>query len=152
MSKRNVVNILALVAVIIVVAGAAWWKQGRQAERPVSFAPAAPVATDGDTDAAASAIPAPGSTGLPMMVDLGAKTCIPCKRMAPILAELKVEYAGRAEIIFIDVREDPAAGREFGIRLMPTQIFYDKDGNEVWRHEGFLGKEEIVRRLTELEN
>ena len=84
------------------------------------------------------------------MVDLGAKKCIPCKMMAPILEKLEKEYAGRAAVVFFDVWEDPEPAKRFGIRAIPTQIFFDKDGKEVYRHEGFLGEEEIVHRFTEM--
>jgi thioredoxin 1 len=87
---------------------------------------------------------------LPRMVDLGADKCIPCKEMAPILVELRKEYAGRATIEFIDVWKSPAAGEPYGVRIIPTQIFFDRDGKEVWRHEGFLPKAEIVAKLKEL--
>lgn len=93
---------------------------------------------------------APQPVKLPRMIDLGADKCIPCKKMAPILAELKVEYAGRASIEFIDVWKSPAAGEPYGVRTIPTQIFFDRDGKEVWRHEGFLPKAEIVSKLEEL--
>lgn len=81
------------------------------------------------------------------MVDIGAKECIPCKMMAPIIASLEKEYEGRAAIIFIDVWKNREQGQRFGVRSIPTQIFYDKDGKEVYRHEGFLGKDSIVGRL-----
>jgi len=84
------------------------------------------------------------------MVDLGAKSCIPCKMMAPILEELKDEYQGRAEVIFIDVWEDRSQGPRFGIRSIPTQIFYDKQGKEAYRHVGFMGKEQIKKLLDML--
>ena len=84
------------------------------------------------------------------MVDLGAKTCIPCKMMAPILEELKVEYDGRAAVIFIDVWEDKSQGKRFGIQSIPTQIFYDKHGNEVYRHQGFYSKKGIKKWLDTL--
>jgi thioredoxin 1 len=89
-------------------------------------------------------IPVPGMV---TMVDLGAKSCIPCKMMAPILQELQQEYEGRAAIIFIDVWENPAAGGHFAIRVIPTQIFYDAQGQEVFRHEGFMDKRSIVAVL-----
>ncbi|MHB8908604.1 MAG: thioredoxin family protein [Syntrophales bacterium] len=84
------------------------------------------------------------------MIDLGAKTCIPCKMMAPILVKLEKEYAGKAAVVFFDVREDPAPAKRFGIRAIPTQIFFNKTGKEVYRHEGFLGEEEIVRRFKDM--
>lgn len=91
--------------------------------------------------------PAPGKVTL---VDLGAKTCVPCKMMVPILDELEREYADRAAIIFIDILENPEAGRKYGIQLIPTQIFYDASGKEVFRHEGFLDKAAIVAQLEKL--
>ena len=96
---------------------------------------------------APSAVPVKGTV---TMVDLGAKTCIPCKMMAPILAELEREYRGRAAVVFIDVREDFDAARRFGIRAIPTQIFYDKKGREVARHEGFMDKQSIMAKLNSL--
>ncbi len=90
----------------------------------------------------------PASTSrLPELVDLGSKYCKPCKEMAPILAELSRDYAGRAKVTVIDVKEDKAAGRRYGIRVIPTQIFFDVNGKEVYRHEGFLGREDIESQL-----
>jgi len=88
--------------------------------------------------------------GMVTMIDLGAKKCIPCKMMAPILAKLEKEYAGRAAVVFLDVWEDPAPAKRFGIRAIPTQIFFDKEKKEVYRHEGFLGEKEIVRRFKDM--
>jgi len=81
------------------------------------------------------------------MVDLGADRCIPCKMMAPILESLEKEYRGRAAIVFLDVWKDPAPAKHFGIRAIPTQIFFDANGKEVARHEGFLSQEAIVAQL-----
>jgi thioredoxin 1 len=91
--------------------------------------------------------PVPGKV---TMVDLGAKRCIPCKMMAPIIEELKKEYKDRAAIIFIDVWEHPGAGVTYGIQLIPTQIFYDAHGKEMSRHEGFMDKAAIVAELQKL--
>lgn len=88
--------------------------------------------------------PAP-SVALPRLVDLGAGKCIPCKRMAPILEALKVDYTGAVDVQFIDVWQNPQAGRPYGIRLIPTQIFFDRAGRERFRHEGFFAREEIER-------
>jgi len=70
--------------------------------------------------------------------------------MAPILEELKAEYAGKAEIGFIDVWKDPAQAQKYGVQAIPTQIFFDKNGREVYRHTGFLDKQSIVEILTRL--
>ena len=88
--------------------------------------------------------------GMVTMVDLGAKKCIPCKMMAPILEKLEKVYAGRAAIVFLDVWEDPKPAHRFSISGIPTQIFFDKKGKEVFRHLGFLSEEEIVRKLRDM--
>ena len=95
-------------------------------------------------------IPLVPTPGLVTMVDLGAHKCIPCKMMAPIIEELQTEYAGRASIIFIDVWEHREQAQRFGIRGIPTQIFYDKHGKEIKRHVGFLDKKSIVAMFDEL--
>ena len=128
---RNTTSILAVVAIVATVA-----VYRLRAPTQFEIAPAAP------NDAR------PGAA--PRMVDLGADKCIPCKKMAPILAELKTEYAGRAVIEFIDVWKNPSAGEPYDVRIIPTQIFFDRDGKEVWRHEGFLPKDEIVAKLKTL--
>ena len=88
--------------------------------------------------------------GLPALIDLGAGECIPCKMMAPILEELKEEYAGRFEVRFIDVWKNPDEAGKYGIKLIPTQIFYDASGKELFRHEGFFSKEDILAKWKEL--
>ena len=92
-------------------------------------------------------VPVPGMV---TMVDLGAKKCIPCKMMAPIMEELEVEYKDQAAIIFIDVWENPTSAKEYGINTIPTQIFYNADGKEVLRHVGFFDKAGIVAELKKL--
>lgn len=87
---------------------------------------------------------------LPMLVDLGKGTCIPCKKMKPILDELKIEYQGKAIVNVIDIRYDRRAAQRYGIRLIPTQIFFDADGNEVYRHEGFMDKQSIMKKFAEM--
>ncbi|MBN2208269.1 MAG: thioredoxin family protein [Candidatus Coatesbacteria bacterium] len=89
-------------------------------------------------------------TRLPRLVDLGAGKCIPCKMMAPILEELQKEYKGKFEVIVIDVWKDQSAGQRYGIRLIPTQIFYDATGTELFRHQGFYSKEDILAKWKEL--
>jgi thioredoxin 1 len=88
--------------------------------------------------------------GLVTMVDLGADSCVPCKMMAPILVELEKEYRGRAAIVFLDVWKDKAPAERFGIRAIPTQIFFDENGREVQRHVGFMSKDDIVAQLKNM--
>ena len=87
---------------------------------------------------------------LPRLVDLGADKCIPCKMMAPLLVELKSEYEGTLKVEFIDVWKKPDEAPKYGIKLIPTQIFFDASGKELFRHEGFYSKEDILAKWTEL--
>jgi len=87
---------------------------------------------------------------LPKMLDLGSKSCIPCKKMAPILDSLREEYKGRAEITFIDIKENRGAATEHKITLIPTQVFFDTTGKEVYRHIGFYSADSIVTHLKAL--
>ena len=90
------------------------------------------------------------AAGLPRLVDLGSTTCKPCKMMMPILEELRAEYAGRLQVEFIDVKENPAAAKPSNIQLIPTQIFFDASGRERWRHQGFIAKDAMLAQWKEL--
>jgi thioredoxin 1 len=92
----------------------------------------------------------PGETKkLPRLVDLGADKCIPCKMMAPILEEMKKDYAGAINVEFIDVWKNPDKAEKYKINIIPTQIFYDASGKELFRHEGFFSKEDILGKWKE---
>jgi len=77
-------------------------------------------------------------------IELGADRCIPCKKMQPIMKEIAASYAGQVQVVFYDVWKDAEPGRKYGIQLIPTQVFVDQKGNEIFRHVGFFPKEEIV--------
>ena len=139
---KNLINI-AIVAAVVVAAGIVFALKKTQNE-PSASAPAA-AAESGAAD-----VGAPQSAALPRLVDLGADKCIPCKMMAPILDELKTTYAGQFEVEFIDVWKNPDAGKPYGIRSIPTQIFIDASGKELFRHEGFFPKEDILAKWKEL--
>jgi thioredoxin 1 len=98
----------------------------------------------------ALAAASPTESRLPKLIDLGADKCIPCKKMAPILEQLKKEYAGQMDVEFIDVWKNEGAAKKYKIKLIPTQIFYGADGKELFRHEGFFGKEDILAKWKEL--
>ncbi len=87
---------------------------------------------------------------LPRLLDLGSTTCTNCKKMIPILDDLEVEYADRIRVDFIDVKVDREAVQTYGIKLIPTQIFFAADGTELWRHEGFFSREDILSKWREL--
>ena len=88
--------------------------------------------------------------GMVTMIDLGATECIPCKMMAPIMARLEKVYAGRAAIVFIDVWKNKEQVGRFGIQAIPTQVFFNENGIEVYRHVGFMSEEDIVTQLEKM--
>lgn len=89
-------------------------------------------------------------SGKPVLADFGQGTCIPCKMMAPILDRLAQELAGRVHVLVLDTRDYPRLARHHGIRVIPTQIFFDATGVERDRHEGFMGREALLRKMREL--
>jgi len=86
----------------------------------------------------------------PVLADFGRGVCIPCKQMKPVLEELAIEYEGKVSTLIIEIDEYPALTRRHHIRLIPTQIFFDAEGNEVYRHEGFMSKEAIKEKLKQI--
>jgi thioredoxin 1 len=113
----------------------------------VLFALVLPCSASSQTQSALPEVPV---KGMVTMLDLGANKCIPCRMMAPILEELKKEYNGKAAIAFVDVWEHVDQAKKYGIRAIPTQIFFDKQGKEVLRHVGFMDKKSIVQVLERL--
>jgi thioredoxin 1 len=101
----------------------------------------ASVSTDRTTETAVA---------LPKLRDLGAMQCIPCKMMKPILEDLGVRYEGKLQVELIDLTKDPNARESFGISIYPTQIFYDASGKEIFRHEGFWSRDDIVKKFKDL--
>ena len=89
-------------------------------------------------------------SGMVTLIDLGATQCIPCKAMAPILEKMEKMYQGKAAIVFIDVWKNHKQAKRFGIQVIPTQIFFDRGGKEVYRHVGFMSEEAIVAQLQKM--
>ena len=88
--------------------------------------------------------------GTVTMIDLGATQCIPCKMMAPIMEKMEKVYRGKAAIVFIDVWKNRGQAGRFGISAIPTQIFFDPKGKEVYRHVGFMSEAAIVAQLKKM--
>ena len=135
MKKRILIAAICLVALLAVIG--AWRFQ---------FSAIKPEATLSESQAF-SDIPV---RGMVTMLDLGANQCIPCKMMAPIMEKVEKKYKGKAAIIFIDVWKNQEPAKRFRIRAIPTQIFFDKGGREVYRHVGFMSEEAIVAQLKKM--
>lgn len=99
---------------------------------------------------ATESVPAVPVKGMVTMLDLGAKKCIPCKMMAPVLEKVEKDYKGKAAIIFIDVWKHREQAKRFGLSAIPTQIFFNEKGEEVYRHRGFMNEKAIVDQLKKM--
>jgi thioredoxin 1 len=82
-------------------------------------------------------------------VELGSVNCIPCKKMQPVMRAIEEKYGEQIKVIFYDVwkNDQKKYGEQYKIRLIPTQVFLDENGNEFHRHEGFYPEAEIVKLL-----
>jgi len=168
-AERGQANTVVLIVLaVLIAAGVAAWLvydmrgDARRAEDAavVGEAPVAAadtVATEGaagTTEPAVTPAPAasakPAPKALPRLVDLGAGKCQACKMMSPILEDLKKSYEGRLQVDFVDVRADAEAAKPYGVTVIPTQIFYDPSGKELFRHQGYLSKEDVVAKWREL--
>ncbi|MCX5682283.1 MAG: thioredoxin domain-containing protein [Planctomycetota bacterium] len=107
------------------------------------------VASSGCQEAGRATRTHPG-TGLPRLVELGIPICIPCAMMAPVLDELKKEYAGRLEVESIDTLKNLSAKTQYDAPFCATQIFIDPSGKELFRHVGFYAKADILDKWKEL--
>lgn len=139
---KAIVVVLLIIAVAVVIAV----KQSNKTIQPPEINQ--PPVNDSNT-AIVQTQPPSETKKLPRLVDLGADKCIPCKMMAPILEELKQDYAGTINVEFIDVWKTPEKAKEYGITIIPTQIFFDASGKELFRHEGFFSKEDILGKWKE---
>lgn len=105
----------------------------------------------GDTAQASNKSEKQGAKPLVTFVELGSVRCIPCKKMQPIMKEIEQEYAGSVKVVFYDVWTEAGKpySKTYGIRVIPTQVFLDKDGKEYFRHEGYFPKDELVKVLKQ---
>jgi thioredoxin 1 len=90
------------------------------------------------------------ASGRPTLIDLGARHCVSCKRMAPILESLAATYQGKANVLFVDIETDLDTARSLGLQLIPNQVFFDAQGTEVKRHIGFMEAAALVDGLKAL--
>lgn len=145
----KIVIVVVLVAAVGTVFALKQRNKGSVSE-PVAAANSNPAAiTESNSQSPENAQTAQTTAKLPRLVDLGATKCIPCKMMKPILDELREEYKNNFQVIFIDVWENPDEAKRTGIKIIPTQIFYDASGKELFRHEGFFSKEDILGKWKE---
>ena len=90
------------------------------------------------------------TSGRPSLVDFGASGCGPCDMMTPILKTLREKYAGKANVVFVDVRDEQILAARYRIQGIPVQVFFDRDGREVFRHTGFYPQAEIEKHMAKM--
>jgi thioredoxin 1 len=88
-------------------------------------------------------------SGKPAVVDFGSNSCLPCRQIRPILKEIEKEYTGKARVLIMDVYQYKDLAQEYKVQLIPTLVFFDKSGKEVFRHVGAWDKASIVGKLKE---
>lgn len=142
---------LAIIAVVLVAAGLIAFS-GSQSGPQTCMPPPADPAASADMPALADEQAASADTqrsSLPRLVDLGAEGCVPCRMMEPVLEKMGEDFEGQLDVEFINIAENRPAAKKYGVRVIPTQIFFDPSGEEIARHEGFMGREDILRTFEE---
>ncbi len=122
-------RILIILIVLAAVAGVVFLKKSKQE-------PAAPLPTH--------------TQGMPRLLDLGSKGCTACTMLEPVLEELRMNHIGRLQVDFIDVWEHEQIAMDYGVEIIPVQVFFDADGYEIYRHQGFISARDIVAKFKEL--
>lgn len=85
-----------------------------------------------------------------VMLELGSVGCIPCEQMKPVMQQLRDNYKGKLEVLFVDVRVNKEVARKYNVFGIPTQVFLDKNGKEFSRHIGFYPYEEMQDVLKKI--
>ena len=161
--KRNIFGIAAAVLALLVWHDVSVHAATKQTAKPpvkVKVGAVCPKpAPIGITTKSSKLAPKPGAKKndpkaqspktLPRLLDLGATKCIPCKMMVPVLDELGKDYKGKLKVEFIDVWKDRSAAQKYKVQSIPTQIFFDAKGKEVYRHVGFFPKDDILKAFKD---
>ncbi|MBN2445146.1 MAG: thioredoxin family protein [Phycisphaerae bacterium] len=152
MQIKQTALLLAVIAVIVAVISAKAIKSSRasRSAAPTDIAGTVVPATPGTPEPTPTADEPGAAETLPRLLDLGSVGCIACKEMEPVLDELERELAGKVEVAFIDIAQDETAADKYKIQLIPTQIFFDAEGNELFRQTGAYPKKQILEKMAEL--
>ena len=141
-----------LVIIFIAITAVLAFKHYEGGAEPEAAPVAAPL-VEGETVVAEdtpSEAPSLVSADVPTLLELGSSTCIPCKEMKKVLGSLEEEYAGRLDIRIVDIFEQPEMAERYNVRVIPTQVFLGPDGAELFRHEGYFPREDIVAQWRQL--
>lgn len=90
------------------------------------------------------------SSGKATFANFGAKGCVPCDMMEPIRETLAEKYQRKLNIVFVHVGNEQILASRYGVQSIPLLIFFDAEGEEVFRHTGFFAQEQIEGKLAEM--
>jgi thioredoxin 1 len=123
---RNVRSIIVVATALILMANVSAWTQKNEGNQNV---------------------PDPSKVPPPLLtfVELGSVKCVPCRQMQPVMKAIEQKYGSQICVVFHDVWKPDQKEyiSKYGVRVIPTQVFLNKDGKEIFRHEGFFPEEEI---------
>ncbi len=126
---------LGVVAVVLVLAGAGLYRW---------------LATGSPPDAVVTAPTSTPAAGLPRMVEIGSDSCATCIAMQQVVADLRTHHAGRLEVVSINLRQYPEQVQVWRVKFIPTQVFLDGQGRELYRHVGYLPRPAVEERFAAL--
>ena len=141
MTKKKLVKILAPCLIVAVIVGIYLFKNPPGVTQPLEDSTAPEDAAFALTATEAINFEALSEYGLPIIVDYGSDSCIPCQQMAPVLETMNAEMTGRAFIKFVDVWEYTDAANNVPIQVIPTQVLVNADGTP------FVPSEELAQTI-----
>ena len=127
--------------------------QGAATQAPAPALVPAAVAIAEPAPVKPAALPAPKAVAAavkPRLLELGSSRCMSCIEMAKVLDALRASQKEKLKVDFIDVFEQPEAADRHKVSLIPTQIFYDSAGKEIFRHTGYFAHDDIIAKFREL--
>jgi thioredoxin 1 len=141
-NRKSLILKVLILAVVLVAIAAMWFAKNASDTKADAGQAAEALETGGSADTAsvesqnadfaleAEAIDLAAllSYKLPIIIDFGADSCVPCKMMAPVLVSMNAAYQGRAIIKFVDVWKHSGAANDFPVQVIPTQVFINADG------------------------
>ena len=92
----------------------------------------------------------PTGSGRPCLVEFGSDECEQCQKMSAVMAELRKRLEGEVDIVMVDTDVYPSLAHKWRLRLIPTQILVMPDGAEVFRHEGYMGADELEDKVRQV--
>jgi thiol-disulfide isomerase/thioredoxin len=135
---------LLVVLVVVLSAAGLWFGLDRSTEAVLQQPYSPPAA---ELPPAAPTL-RPGEKAV--FLELGSVGCKPCEAMKPVMQAVRERFPDRVEVSFYDVRKLPAIAGEYGVRLIPTQVFLLPDGTEFFRHEGYFAEGDVMAVLERM--